>query len=126
MTAVPKAARVGFDAISAQRCVMISELFSGDSFGYLDPVYIDSAGAVKAAYDDSTGAKFDGFASVACDSVPGHPVTILGSGLIMEWLEDSDAMTPGTLLYVGGASALETTGTTAVAKAISRKEIIVL
>jgi hypothetical protein len=136
MAAFTKAAIVDIDGLSAQRCVMITELFNGDSFGKLDPVYIDSTGAVKAAFADSTGLFYDGFASVACDSVVGHPVTILGRGLIMTWVDAGDSMLPGSFLYVGAAGGLadavakgEATGALAevpVAKAISATEIIVI
>lgn len=126
MAAVVKSTRASYDALSAQTCVKISELFAGAKFGLLDPVYIDSNGAVIAATDDSTNElRFDGFASRAIDSdMIGTPVTILSHGVIMEWLEDSDDYTPGTLLYVGAANQLETTGTTPVAMAINNKEII--
>lgn len=129
MTAVVKSTKAGYDTISAQTCVTISELLTagpGMAFEKLDPVYIDSNGAIRPAFDDSTGIKFDGFAMSANDSDGGLPCTIKGIGLIMEWLEDSDAYTPGTKLYVGAANQLETTGTTAIALAISDKEIIVI
>ena len=129
MTAVVKSTKAGYDTISAQTCVNISELLTagpGMAFEKLDPVYIDSNGAIRPAFDDTTGIKFDGFAMSANDSDGGLPCTIKGLGLIMEWLEDSDAYTPGTKLYVGAANQLETTGTTAVALAISDKEIIVI
>ena len=127
MAAVAKCANVGYDALSAQTCVKISELFAGEKFGLLSPVYIaDSDGLVYMATDDSTNElNFDGFASRAIDSdMIGSPVTILSHGVIMEWLEDSDNISPGTLLYVGAANALETTGTTAVAMSVNSKEII--
>ena len=60
------------------------------------------------------------------DSTGGLPCTIMGLGLIMEYLEDSDNYTPGTRFYVGATNALETTGTTPVAMAINNKEIIVI
>ena len=129
MSAVVKSTKAGYDTISAQTCVNISELLTaghGMAFAKLDPVYIDSNGAVRPAFDDTTGFKFDGFAMSANDSDGGLPCTIKGLGLIMEWLEDSDAYTPGTKLYVGAANQLETTGTSAVALAISDKEIIVI
>lgn len=127
MAAVVKSTVAGYDALSAQRCVVISELFSSGPFEKFDPVYIDSDGKVQAAIDDTTGVKFDGFAMNPSDSdMLGTPVTIMGQGLIMEWLEDSDDYTPGTLLYVGAANQLETTGTTPIAMAISNKEIIVI
>lgn len=126
MAAVVKSTHVGYDALSAMSCVKISELFSGATFGLLDPVFIDSTGVVMPATDDSTnGLAFDGFSSRAIDSNQiGAPVTILSHGVIMEWLEESDAYNPGTLLYVGAANQLETTGTTPVAMAINSKEII--
>lgn len=130
MSAVVKSTKAGYDAISAQTCVTISGLLSAANtagkFKKLDPVYIDSNGAVTAAFDDTTGFKFDGFAMSASDSDGQTPCTIKGLGLIMEWLEDSDDYTPGTKFYVGAANQLETTGTTAVALAISNKEIIVI
>lgn len=126
MAAVVKSTRAGYDTLSAMTCVKISELFSGGTFKALDPVYIDSNGKVVAASDDSSNElRFDGFAAREIDSdMIGTPVTILSHGVIMEWLEDSDNYTPGTLLYVGAANQLETTGTTPVAMAISDKEII--
>jgi hypothetical protein len=127
MSAVAKSSRVGFDALSAMTCVKISELFAGEKLGLLSPVYIaDSDGLVYAATDDSTNElNFDGFISRAIDSdMIGAPCTILSHGAIMEWLEDSDNVSPGTLLYVGATNALETTGTTAVAMTINSKEII--
>ena len=126
MAAVVKSTRAGYDALSAMTCVKISELFAGGKFAALDPVYIDSNGAVVAASDDSTAElRFDGFAARGIDSDQiGNPVTILSHGVIMEWLEDSDNVSPGTLLYVGAANALETTGTTAVAMSVNSKEII--
>lgn len=129
MSAVAKSAKAGYDAISAQTCINISELLTagpGLAFEKLDPVYIDSDGKVRPAFDDTTGFKYDGFAMSANDNDGGLPCTIKGLGLIMEWLEDSDDFTPGTKLYVGAANELETTGTTAVALAISNKEIIVI
>jgi hypothetical protein len=69
---------------------------------------------------------FDGFAMSKNDSDGGLPCTIMGLGLIMEWLEDSDNYTPGTRFYVGATNQLETTGTTPVAMAINGKEIIVI
>jgi hypothetical protein len=129
MTAVVKSTKAGYDAISATKCINISELLTagaGAAFAKLDPVYIDSNGTIRPAFDDSTGNKFDGFAMSENDSTGGLPCTIMGQGLIMEWLEDSDNYTPGTLLYVGAASQLETTGTNPVAMAISDKEIIVI
>lgn len=125
MAAVVKSTHAGYDALSAQTCVKISELFAGAKFDELDPVYIDSAGLVQAAIDDTTGVKFDGFASRTIDSdMIGAPVTILSHGVIMEWLTDSDNYDPGTRFYVGVANELETTGTTPVAMAINGREII--
>lgn len=130
MSAVVKSTKAGYDAISAQTCITISELLSAANtagkFAKLDPVYIDSNGRVTAAFDDSTGVKFDGFSMSASDSDGVLPCTIKGLGLIMEWLEDSDNYTPGTLLYAGAANQLETTGTTPIAMAINNKEIIVI
>jgi hypothetical protein len=126
MSAVVKAAKASYDAESARKCVYISGLFSGDKFSTLDPVYITNAGRLQAANDDSDQVNFDGFASVGCDSLAYHPVTLLGQGVIMNWLEDSDAMVPGTLLYVGAAGELETTGRVPVAMAINTQEIIVI
>lgn len=129
MAAVAKSSKAGYDALSASRCIVISELLTagpGAAFEKLDPVYIDSDGEIRPAYDDTTGNKFDGFAMSSNDSDGGLPCTIMGLGLIMEWLEDSDDYTPGTKFYVGAANELETTGTTAVAMAINNKEIIVI
>lgn len=130
MAAVVKSTKAGYDTISAQTCITISELLSAANtagkFEKLDPVYIDSNGRVTAAIDDTSAVKFDGFAMSASDSDGSLPVTIKGLGLIMEWLKDSDSYTPGTLLYVGAANQLETTGRQAVAMAISDKEIIVI
>jgi hypothetical protein len=129
MSAVVKSTKAGYDAISASKCIVISELLTagiGAAFEKLDPVYIDSDGEVRPAFDDTTGNKFDGFAMSGNDSTGGLPCTIMGLGLIMEWLEDSDGYTPGTKFYVGAANQLETTGTTAVAMAISDKEIVVI
>src|SRR5512133_389199 len=129
MAAVVKSTKAGYDAISASKCIVISELLTagaGLAFKKLDPVYIDSDGEVRPAHDDTTGVAFDGFAMSDNDSDGGLPCTIMGLGLIMEWLEDSDSYTPGTKFYVGAANELETTGTTAVAMAISDKEIIVI
>lgn len=130
MSAVVKSANAGYDAISAMNCVNISELLSANNtagkFAKLDPVYIDSDGRVTAAIDSTLAVNFDGFSMSASDSDGAMPVTIKGLGLIMEWLEDSDAYTPGTLFYVGAANQLETTGRQAVAMAISATEIIVI
>lgn len=129
MAAVTKSTKAGYDAISASKCIVISELLTagqGLAFEKLDPVFIDSDGKVRPAYDDTTGNKFDGFAMSENDSDGGLPCTIMGLGLIMEWLEDSDDYTPGTKFYVGAANELETTGTNAVAMAINNKEIIVI
>lgn len=127
MSAVVKSTRAGYDTLSAQTCIKISELFSSGAFEELDAVYIDSDGKVKAAVDDSTKVLFDGFASRRSDSdMLGTPVTILGQGLIMEWLQDSDKYSPGTPLYVGAANELETTGRVPVVLAISNKEVIVI
>lgn len=130
MAAVVKSTKAGYDTLSATRCIVISELLSagaGLAFEKLAPVFIDSDGKVRPATDDSTNElRFDGFAMAENDSVGGLPVTIMGQGLIMEWLEDSDDYTPGTLLYVGATNQLETTGTTPVAMAINNKEIIVI
>lgn len=129
MAAVVKSTKAGYDAISAAKCIDISELITagpGLAFDKLDPVYIDSDGKVRPSIDDTSAVKFDGFAMSANDSDGGLPCTIKGLGLIMEWLEDSDSYTPGTLLYVGAANQLETTGRQAVAMAISDKEIIVI
>lgn len=130
MAAVVKSTKAGYDTISAQTCVNISELLTagpGMAFEKLSPVFIDSDGKVRPATDDSTNElAFDGFAMSANDSDGGLPCTIKGFGLIMEWLEDSDAYTPGTRFYVGATNQLETTGTTPVAMAISDKEIIVI
>jgi hypothetical protein len=130
MAAVVKSTKAGYDAISAMNCVTISELLSANNtagkFAKLDPVYIDSDGRVTAAFDDTSAVRFDGFAMSESDSDGALPVTIKGLGLIMEWLEDSDAYTPGTLLYAGAANQLETTGRTPIAMAISATEIIVI
>lgn len=129
MSAVVKSTKAGYDAISATKCIVISELLgagAGLAFEKYDPVYIDSDGKLRAAFDDTTGVKFDGFAMSPNDSVGGLPITVMGQGLIMEWLEDSDDYTPGTKLYVGAANQLETTGTTPIAMAINNKEIIVI
>ena len=129
MAAVVKSTKAGYDAISATKCINISELLTagpGLAFAKLDPVYIDSDGKVRPANDDSASVNFDGFAMTKNDSDGGTPCTIMGQGLIMEWLEDSDLYTPGTLLYVGAANQLETTGRVPVAMAISDKEIIVI
>jgi hypothetical protein len=126
MAAVVKSTHAGYDALSAMTCVKISELFAGAKFEELDPVFIDSDGLVQPATDDSTNElKFDGFASRSIDSDQiGAPVTILGHGLICEWLEDSDGYSPAQLFYVGAANQLETTGTTPIAMAINSREII--
>ncbi len=129
MAAVVKSTKAGYDAISASKCIDISELLTagaGLPFEKLAPVYGDSDGKVRPAFDDSTGCKFDGFAMSSNDSTGGLPCTIKGAGLIMEWLEDSDDYTPFTLFYVGATNELETTGTTPVAMAINSKEIIVI
>jgi hypothetical protein len=130
MAAVVKTTTPGYDNLSAQRCVVISELFSAANtagkFAQFDPVYIDSDGALRAAADDSTQVLFDGFAMIGSDSDGNHPVTVMGQGLIMEWLEDSDNYDPGTLFYVGAANQLETTGRVPVAMSIATKEIIVI
>lgn len=132
MTAISKAATVAYGDLS--KAVLISEFFSGDSFAFLDPVYIDSLGKVKAAGADSVSERYVGFAGVGCDSVAGHPVTIIGAGAILTWLEDSDAYVPGTLLYVGASGGLDDAATPAspvlatlpVARVISKTEIQVL
>ena len=127
MAAVVKSTHAGYDALSAMTCVKISELFAGAKFAELDPVYIDSDGLVMPSKDDTTGIAFDGFAARGIDSDQiGAPVTILGFGLIMEWLEESDGYSPADMFYVGAANQLETTGTTQVAMAINSKEIIVI
>ncbi len=129
MAAVVKSTKAGYDTISAMNCVNISELLTagpGLAFAKFDPVYIDSDGKVRASIDDTSAVRFDGFAMSANDTDGGLPCTIKGLGLIMEWLEDSDLYTPGTLLYVGAANQLETTGRQAVAMAINDKEIIVI
>ena len=129
MAAIVKSTKAGYDAISATKCIVISELLTagaGMQFEKLDPVYIDSDGKVRRSIDDTSAVKFDGFAMSANDSDGGLPCTIMGLGLIMEWLEDSDSYTPGTLLYAGATNQLETTGRTAIAMAISDKEIIVI
>lgn len=130
MAAVVKSTKAGYDAISASKCINISELLTagpGLAFEKLAPVFIDSDGKVRPATDDSTNElAFDGFAMSSNDSTGGLPCTILGQGLIMEWLEDSDDYTPGTRFYVGATNQLETTGTTPVAMAINNKEIIVI
>lgn len=129
MAAVVKSTKAGYDTISAMHCINISELLTagpGLTFAKYDPVYIDSDGKVRAASDDTSAVRFDGFAMNDNDTDGGLPCTIKGLGLIMEWLEDSDLYTPGTLLYVGAANQLETTGRQAVAMAINDKEIIVI
>lgn len=130
MAAVVKSTKAGYDAISASKCIDISELLTagpGLAFEKLAPVFIDSDGKVRPATDDSTNElNFDGFAMSSNDSDGGLPCTIKGLGLIMEWLEDSDDYTPGTRFYVGATNQLETTGTTPVAMAINNKEIIVI
>jgi hypothetical protein len=130
MAAVVKSTKAGYDAISASKCINISELLTagaGLAFEKFSPVFIDSDGKVRPATDDSTNElAFDGFAMSANDSVGGLPCTILGQGLIMEWLEDSDNITPGTRFYVGATNQLETTGTTPIVMAINNKEIIVI
>jgi hypothetical protein len=127
MAAVVKSTRAGYDALSAQTCVKISELFAGAKFAKLDPVYIDSDGKVQPAADDSTQVLFDGFAARGIDSDQiGAPVTILGHGLIMEWLQDSDGYSPADLFYVGAANQLETTGRVPVVMAINDREVIVI
>ena len=127
MAAVVKSTHAGYDALSAMTCVKISELFAGAKFAELDPVYIDSDGLVMPSKDDTTGIAFDGFAARGIDSDQiGAPVTILGFGLIMEWLEESDGYSPADMFYVGAANQLETTGTVPVAMAINSKEIIVI
>ena len=130
MAAVVKTATPGFDALAAQRCVVISGLKSAPltvgKFAKYDPVYIDSAGDLRAAVDTSDAVKFDGFAASKSDSDGVHPVTVLGFGAIMEWLEDSDNYDPGSLFYVGAANQLETTGRVPVAMNITTKEIIVI
>lgn len=130
MAAVIKSTHAGLDALSGQTCVKISELLTahtGFQFEKWAPVFIDSNGLVRPATDDSTNElRFDGFAASKNDSTGGLPVTIFSLGAIMEWLEDSDDYTPGTLFYVGATNQLETTGTTAVAMAINNKEIIVI
>ena len=131
MAAVVKSTKAGYDAISfAKTPFNISELLTagpGLAFEKLAPVYIDSDGKVRPATDDSTNElNFDGFSMSANDSDGGLPCTVVGAGLIMEWLEDSDNYTPGTRFYVGATNQLETTGTTPVAMAINGKEIIVI
>lgn len=57
MAAVVKSTKAGFDAISATKCINISELLTagpGKAFEKLDPVYIDSDGKVQPAFDDTS------------------------------------------------------------------------
>jgi hypothetical protein len=72
MTAVVKSTKAGYDAISASKCIVISELLTagaGLAFEKLAPVYIDSDGKVRPATDDSTNElNFDGFAMSLNDS----------------------------------------------------------
>jgi secreted PhoX family phosphatase len=128
MAAVVKTTTPGYDALSAQTCIKISELLSAPltagKFAKLDPVFIDSDGNLQAATDTSDSVKFDGFAAVGSDSDGSHPVTVLGQGIIMEWLEASDNYDPGSLFYVGAANQLESGGRVPVAMSISTKEII--
>lgn len=130
MAAVVKSTKAGYDAISAMKSpINISELLTagpGMAFEKLDPVFIDSDGKVRPSMDDTSAVKFDGFSMSANDSDGGLPCTIIGFGLIMEWLEDSDAYTPGTQFYAGAANQLETTGRQPIAQAINDKEIIVI
>jgi hypothetical protein len=128
MAAVVKSTKAGYDAISATKCIVISELLTcqGQAWEKLTPVYIDSNGLIERSIDSTLAVKFDGFAMSENDSDGGLPCTIMGLGLIMEWLEDSDSYTPGTMLYAGATNELETTGRTAIAMAISDKEIIVI
>lgn len=131
MTAINKSATLDIETISGQRCVRISDLLSGDSFAFLDPVYIDTTGVVKAANtQDSAGVLYDGFATAPSDSIAGQSVAIIKTGAILKWLDDSDSYIPGTLLYVGVSGGLDDaaspSGAAAVAKVISTTEIVVL
>lgn len=128
MAAVTKSAKPDIEARSAMTCVTIPDLLSGDSFAFLDPVYIDSTGVVKKAVEDSTVALYDGFAMAESDSLFGTPVTVKGHGLIMEWPDAVDSLLPGTLLYVDSLGGLATDSKTlpAVAKVLTATTIIVI
>ena len=133
MAAVVKSTKAGIDAISATKCIRIDELLtaSGAAFDKYDAVYIDSDGKVRpVGIGDSALVHFDGFAMSDNDSTGGLPCTILGLGLIMEWLEDSDDYTPGQLLYASEVahelSTVSLSSRAAIARAITNTEIIVV
>lgn len=129
------------DGISASKGVTISELLAGEALSAGDSVYIKSDGkvwkavsTVKDTLTVETGttdfaidvAKFDGL--VNSDYAAGEPVTIFGLGCIFGY---GSGLTPGAFYWVSDtagklATARMATGDSAVAKAVSSTDILII
>jgi hypothetical protein len=130
------------DAISAAGGVRITELLAGEALSAGDAVFIHSDGKVYQAdaadhKDDLTLeagttdpvlsiSKFDGMVNE--DYAVGEPVTIFGAGCIFGY---GSSLTPGAFYWVSGtqgalSDARVATNDSAVAKAISTQDILIL
>jgi hypothetical protein len=132
MTAdITKLSTAGVDGISANRCIVLSELFAGEALAKADACYIRSDGLVYKAVSTHqatlTGfADFDGFTDRAVKS--GQPVSLFGHSAIFGY---AAAMTPGQPLFVSSNAGLISdtkvaANDTPIAKAISLTDFKVI
>lgn len=120
MSDITKITKAGIDGLSANRCVMFTELFAGEALDKADACYI--ANDEKVYQATASGGLFNGFTNVAVAS--GQPVTLFGFGAIYDY---GDELTPGDSYYLSATpGALATSGSVKVAKAISESEIFVV
>lgn len=131
------------DGFSANRGVVITQLKAGESLSAGDSVFVHSDGKVYQAdavdHVDTltietgttdfaiTVSKFDGM--VNADYAVGEPCTIFGAGNILT--KYATGLTAGAFYWVSGtqgalSDARVATGDSAVAKAISTTDVLVL
>lgn len=130
MAAVAKSAKASFDASTGMVAPQITGLVAGEAIASaVTPCRIHTDGKVYKA----SGAAADANARVAGWNTRGNikagqPVTLYGLGAVAKYSDGN--LTPGALLYLGAAGALDTAATTGdalgVAQAIDADNIRII
>lgn len=118
MAVITKSSKAGVDATSAQRGVVITELFAGEDLAKCDACYIASDGKV---YKTVLSGSFDGFTNRIVLS--GYPVELFGQGVILGYADAT--MTPGADVYEAADGKVADSGDLVVARAITTSDLLV-
>ena len=129
MALLTRASTASVDASTAMFAAQVAGLVAGENIDACAPCYIKAADG-KVYMSNGTAAnaaaKVDGFSAQSCKA--GSGVTLLGPGLRMSY---GTGLTIAALYYVAATAgrldtAATTGGLTAVAKAISATDIVVI